>query len=404
MTKDIKTLFSNFLSLSLLKGVQVLIPLLTIPYLVSNLGLEKYGLVAFSLAYCTYFGVIIQFGFSISATKNIALCKNDNIELGRVYSRTLLSAVLLTFFCLILFCFIGNFFSKIKSNFTFHLITFMFVIFQSLNPFWFYQGVEKMKFITVLNLCTTILFVLGIVLFVKHESDYIMVPLFNATSALISLIFSLYLIHERFNVKFRMPPINEVRLVFVEGYHAFLNQLAPNSYKSTAFVLLGMLTTNSIVGVYSIAIKIIDGIVNIAYILSITFLPYLARSQVAHSKFQILMLICGFFFAILIFGTNEYILYALFGTVDDVISSCIMWLSPSIFFSFVYLTYNTNYLMIYGYERIAKNIAVISSLIMLFATYFLILSYGLNGAVASMILGRFTFSALSFVYFRKVMT
>ncbi len=70
-------LVENFSYLSALQIFNMLLPLVTYPYLIRVLGSELYGTVIFAQAIIAYFSVMINFGFNISATKEIALCKDN---------------------------------------------------------------------------------------------------------------------------------------------------------------------------------------------------------------------------------------------------------------------------------------------------------------------------------------
>lgn len=89
------SLISNFTSLLVLRGFQFITPLITLPYLVKTIGIKNFGLVNFAISLGLYFGTIIQFGFSITATREIARYRDDNIKLAQIYSATLAASIFL---------------------------------------------------------------------------------------------------------------------------------------------------------------------------------------------------------------------------------------------------------------------------------------------------------------------
>ena len=75
--KKHKILVSNFVYLAILQGLNLLLPLITFPYLVRVLGIENFGLLSFSLALITYFQIITDFGFNSIATRDISVAIED---------------------------------------------------------------------------------------------------------------------------------------------------------------------------------------------------------------------------------------------------------------------------------------------------------------------------------------
>ena len=76
-----KTLIQNFSYLSALRIFNMILPLITYPYLIRVLGKEIYGLVVFAQAIVNYLVMLVSFGFNISATKEVSVYRNDEKKL-----------------------------------------------------------------------------------------------------------------------------------------------------------------------------------------------------------------------------------------------------------------------------------------------------------------------------------
>ena len=90
-----KLLIKNFSYLSAFQIFNIFIPLATYPYLIRILGSETYGLIIFALSIVTYFSMIINFGFNISATKDVAENKNNNNKLNEIVSSVFIIKIFL---------------------------------------------------------------------------------------------------------------------------------------------------------------------------------------------------------------------------------------------------------------------------------------------------------------------
>lgn len=399
-TEDKKRLFGNFISLSVLRGFDFLIPLITLPYLVRVIGIESFGLINFALSLALYFGAIIQYGFGVTATREIARNRDNAEALAKIYSATLSVTLLLSFVCTIAFTLLVLTIDKFNEYLIIYFSSIALTVMQSLFPIWFFQGMERMKFIAYLTLTARTLFLIGLFLFVTQEDDFYLVPLLNGISAFVSFISAIWLIKYRFKVSFILPEISDIKRLLKEGRHAFVIQLAPNLYNNSSTFLLGLFTNNMVVGYYSAATKVIDALISIGHILSNTFLPYLSRKLGNHKLFQIIMLVIGMFLTLIAIAFAELIVRFLFTEQNLIISEYIQWLSISVLMIFVQLTYSTNYLMLSGQDKTAKNIALYTSMIFLMFALIIIPWLGIWGAIATLVGARTIMGLLSIIFYK----
>lgn len=400
-TENKKRLLANFASLVVLRGFQFLIPLMTLPYLVRTIGLEKFGLINFALSLGLYFGAIIQYGFGVTATREIARNRDDPEKLSQIYSSTLVASCLLALLCVVVFIPIVLLVEQFREYLELYLFTIGFVVFQSLFPIWFFQGMEKMKYITFLSLGTSTIFLISLFIFVKQQDDFVFVPLLNASAAFITFAIAITLISKQFKVKFIRPKVQEIKSIYQDGHHAFISQLAPNLYNNSAVFLLGLFTNNTLVGLYTAATKVIDAVISFAYILSNTFLPYLSRNLHKHKVFQKIMLGSGLALTVATFILAEWITALLFSTNNLEVATYIQWLAICILLLFVTMTYGTNFLMLIGKDRVVKNIALYTSLFFFGIALLIIPIWGIWGAIITLVGARLTMMLATVMFYFK---
>ena len=85
MNKEKKIIVKNYVALLFIQGANFILPLIILPYLVRVLGSEKYGLVMIAQSVALFLTIVVDFGFNISATKEVASIKNDKEKLSQFY-------------------------------------------------------------------------------------------------------------------------------------------------------------------------------------------------------------------------------------------------------------------------------------------------------------------------------
>ena len=250
-----KVVLSNFASLSVLQAITYLLPVIILPYLFRVIGPAKFGLIAFAQAFAQYFLILTDYGFSISATKEISLCQDKPSEVSRVFSAVMAAKLALAFVSLLIMGSIVYFIHRFRSDCLVYAFSFGAVIGNTIFPVWFFQGTEKMKHIADLNIGGGIISTLLIFLSVRGPEDYLMVPLINSLVCLITGLLGLRIVFKKFGISFRLPGYTNLRAQLKASWDIFISNVAINAYTTTRIFALGLLTNNTVTGFYSIAEK-----------------------------------------------------------------------------------------------------------------------------------------------------
>ncbi|MDG6894873.1 oligosaccharide flippase family protein [Volucribacter amazonae] len=279
INKDKKLLLSNFLSLTLLQLFSYILPLITLPYLVNVLSTEYYGLVVFSQSFIVFFSIFVDFGFNLSAVKAIAIYQKNKLKLQQIYSSVMFIKTILLIVSFFLLIIITNVFDKFQQYRYIYFLSFLYVIGQAYFPIWFFQGVEKMKFITVINIIVKIFFTCSIFIFVKRETDFYLVPILNGLGNILGAILSIYIVYTKFKVRFITVSINQIIYYFKDSFQYFLSNISVNFYTGVNTVILGMVTTNNIVAYYNMAEQLYKAMLAFTGPLTAVLYPYMTRTK-----------------------------------------------------------------------------------------------------------------------------
>lgn len=387
-SKDSKVLVQNFAYLSLLQVAGYLFPLITMPYLARVIGVDGFGKIAFASAVMIWIQTIADWGFNFTATRDVAQNRDNTQKVSEIFSNVLwarCSLMLLSFLFLMLLIAI---FPKFRTNIDILLISFLMIPGHILFPDWFFQAMERMKYITILNLISKLLFTIAVFIFIREKDDYILQPLLTSLGFVVSGIIAFYYILVKWNVKLYKPSILGIAATIRKSTDVFLNNLMPNLYNSFSTVLLGVFGGDIANGKLDAGAKFVNIAQQFMSVLSRTFFPFLSRKLDKHYVYarlnialSLLISLALFLFAPLIinwFFTPEF--------SDSIIVLRIM--SISIFFLALSNIYGTNYMIIAGYERQLRNITAITSVIGFALSFPLIYFGGFIGAAITVTMTR----------------
>lgn len=257
-TDEKKRIATNVLSLGVLQGANYILPFLTIPYLVRVLGPEYFGLIAFSASTIMYFMLITDYGFNLSATRQISLNRHNTDKITEIFSAVMIIKIALTVISFVLMALMVFSFEKFSQHWQIYFTTFGMVIGQALFPAWLFQGMERMKYISYLNLFAKAFFTGFIFVFVNGKSDYLLPPLLTSLGMISAGICSLYFVKKEFNVSFKWQNSATLRFHLAEGWHVFFSTIAISIYTVSTTFILGLFASNAVVGYFSAADKLVQ--------------------------------------------------------------------------------------------------------------------------------------------------
>ena len=272
-----KKLLSNIFSLAVLQGANYILPLITLPYLVITLGVEKFGILAFVQAIIAYFGIFVDYGFNLSATRSIATHSDNREYISSIFSSVILIKTFLLFCSFLILLTLIYSFDRIGNESTVYYLTFSMLIGNLLFPVWYFQGIEEMKYITYINIFSKVLFTVGIFIFVHTSDDYFIVPMLNGLGFIVGGTIALSIALR--SIHFHIPSLAIVRKTFHDSTSLFISNASITLFTASNTFILGLFASNATVGIYSSIERLIVAVKNLYMPIYQGLFPWLSKKQ-----------------------------------------------------------------------------------------------------------------------------
>lgn len=407
--QDYKRIFENILSLFSLQSLNYLLPLITFPYLTRVLGPDKYGLVAFALAFMGYFQILTDYGFNLSATREISIHRHDEAKVSQIFSSVMATKFLLMLLSFLVVMVIVFGFERFRSDWLLYLFTFGLVVGNLLLPTWFFQGMEKMKYISVLNMGITLIYTVSIFIFIRNATDFIYVPLISALGSIVIGVVSLVLVHRYFQVQFLLPTRGDIKYQLQDGWHVFISTLATSLYSISNPFILGFFASNTVVGYYSVAEKIVRVVSGLFNPISQSVYPYISAlalksKEEAVSFIQKLTLLVGGLNLVLSLGIIIFAGFIIFIFAGSQYDQSVFILQIMAFLPFIVAlstTFGVQTMLTFNYKQAFSHIILISSVIHVLLSVLLASLFQAVGIALAVIITESLVTLAMYLYLRR---
>ncbi|MCH5174393.1 MAG: oligosaccharide flippase family protein [Prevotellaceae bacterium] len=247
----------NFGYLSVLNALNMVLPLISIPYLTNTIGTSYYGVYIYVLVLVQSINVITQYGFQFSATKKISQNRNDKAFVERISSTVLVARFFIATICIALILGMSRWLLDTDDRLLMFITALGMVYGDVFIPTWLFQGMERMKFVTIVNAVSKILFTLLIFIVISSPNDYRYILLLNSVGFIVAAVLSMTLVKVQFGLSLRMPRLNDVWHELRESFTLFLSMIGIDLYRNVNVIVLKFFVSDAAVGIYAIAEKVI---------------------------------------------------------------------------------------------------------------------------------------------------
>lgn len=251
-----RTIFKNAASLSVVQILNYAAPLVVMPYVIKTIGLEVFGQVSLALAFASYFGAFVEFGFSLTGVSDIAQNNEEQGNINRIISEIFTVRFGLVGFIILL---IGGIISlglePTDSNLIWLALTGAIV--NSFNITFFFQGIQRMEFLIVFQVISRLTQISLVFLLIEPSNGawtYLLILMIaNFLNAALTIIVGMI----KFNMKFVLPSRLGVKKQFFSGLPVYASNLSASLYGANFNIhLIGALSTPSVVGIYALTSKV----------------------------------------------------------------------------------------------------------------------------------------------------
>lgn len=372
----------------------MLLPLVTLPYLLRVLGVEQFGVFAFCQALLAYCVVLVDYGFNLSATQRVAQNQGQFETINLIFWSVQVVKLLLTLAVLSLLGFLMWIVPPFQAVWPVILSSTPIILGSLLFPQWLFQGLERMGFVATSVMFARALTIPLIFLCVNNSNDTWLAALIQSSGTVFSGLLACGLIWRQRLIGWVLPKWEDVHQALIDGWHIFMSTAAISLYTTINPVLLGMLTNNTVVGLFSAADKIRIACQSVISPLSTAVYPRVGALMATNRQAGLLLvrkllLIQGgltLFISLAMWSLAPWIVLVVMGQQFEAAVSVLRVMAPLPFLIGLSNVFGIQTMLPLGLKKSFSRIVVLSGIINISLILVLAPVWGAEGAAAAILI------------------
>ena len=254
-----KNIVNNTIMLMIFNIAKIVFPFITLPYLTRILTTDSYGTVAYVKTVMSYMQIFVDFGFVLSATKDIVKNKENKNKLEFVIGDTMIARIILGLIGFFVVLILSLALPILKENLLFTMLSYV-VVFESIFLMDFlFRGLEKMhvitiRFIVMKLISTALTFVL-----IKNDSNLLLIPILDILSSSIAILLVFFEI-KKLKLKMHFSGIKNAITSIKKSFIYFISNVTSTSFNALSTIIIGIYVSPTDVAYWSVCMQIIGSI------------------------------------------------------------------------------------------------------------------------------------------------
>ena len=268
-----KTLYRNMVSLGVLQVANYLIPFLVLPVISRILGASLFGSVSYAQNIVTYLTLLINFGFEYSATRQIAIARDDTAKTDAIFWSVIAAKSMLLLLSFAILAVLPFCIERVACDPKLYIFTALTNIGIVFFLTWYLQGVQQMDKMAWANFFTKLLGAVLVLALVREASAYRLYPLLMSLASIIVGIGAMIYVIRHFGIRRPVFSRQTMREVMHAGAPIFLNNVFVALYTTANMTILGIYAADDVIGYFSGAQRLIQAL-NMVVVMPVSMAVY----------------------------------------------------------------------------------------------------------------------------------
>ncbi len=252
-------LTANIVYLYLLTLAKILFPLLTFPYLTRVLSVETYGMVSYVRATIIYMQIFVEFGFGLSAVKDIARSRNNQKVVGEITGNVIAAKIFLSVLAFIILFILCYQVPILYQNMAYALTSFGVVFLSIFILDFLFRGLEEMQLVSLSYIIMKGISMIFTFVLVHSDDTVLWIPILDLVSSVIAIFFVEYKLR-KFSIKIKVTNIVDVWHTLRDSFVYFISNMATTAFGALNTMLIGVYIPDAReIAYWSVAMTLISG-------------------------------------------------------------------------------------------------------------------------------------------------